>query len=112
MLRLSPGNSPFFLAHTVWYCRGAAAAAAQLAGLQEFQAASVIKVNPDTPQKQARAYCLQEAPVPNCCRLLCQPGSAPHFGAANLLLQRRSNCAPHPHPPARPTQLAGALRGA
>lgn len=87
MLRLSRGNSPFFLAHTVRHCRGAAAAAAQLAGLPEFQAASVIKVNPDTPQKQARAYCLQQASVFKCCPLLCQPRSAPHCWAADMPLQ-------------------------
>ncbi|KAL4440528.1 hypothetical protein ABPG75_003529 [Micractinium tetrahymenae] len=40
--------------HRIPNFKGAAAAAAQLAGLPEFQAAQVIKVNPDTPQKQVR----------------------------------------------------------
>jgi hypothetical protein len=38
--------------HRIPNFKGAAAAAAQLAGLPEFQAASCVKVNPDTPQKQ------------------------------------------------------------
>ena len=42
--------------HRIPNFKGAAAAAAQLAGLPEFQAASCVKVNPDTPQKQVGVW--------------------------------------------------------
>lgn len=41
--------------HRIPSFKGAAEAAANLAALPEFVAASVIKVNPDTPQKSGKA---------------------------------------------------------